>query len=271
MFGQFQPENVAFNAVEKPLIYENVTMGLHEGVPVWRDDKLGPVHGWDNIHWWGGYKDFHLPSAPGAFHAFHFHWRWGGAIKNTPEGKQKQFSQSGVPTNVLRNQRYYDLVGPLVDPKCWIQTIRFAIVKDHNYAIETTENFNDKFITTPVPDLIQDGAPIELWYSIQIHKSTILQQVLKVGKPLGGTLEVASLDGTVFIHGIFFAHESETIVPLKLPFGLKTPTELPFKIKPPEGRGSQTKEYSPDSEMKIVKERKFIRIAPFKSIGINKI
>jgi hypothetical protein len=40
---------------------------------------------WDNIHWWGGYKKFHIPSAPEAFHAAHLHWRWGLNLQEKPK------------------------------------------------------------------------------------------------------------------------------------------------------------------------------------------
>lgn len=258
-------ESVVFKAAEKPLIYEIGGVGLEKAMPFYDRKKT-----WDNIHWWGGYLDHHIPSAPGAFHAMHLHWRWGGAIKGNllkapPFGNAKQFTESGVPSAVLDDKRYKDFLGPLVHPKCWIQSIRFAIVKyDEKENNTTTKNFNDKFsdkVNNPTTHLkrINDGENLVLWYSVEIHKKMMLPAQEGYNLPSSPTTMAptpsvdpvpaksmtASLNGSVFIHGLFFAHEEES-------------TEGDI--------GSTTEEYIPSfsrTKDTILKERKFLRDVTF--------
>lgn len=259
-------ESVVFKAAEKPLIYEIGGVGLAKGMPFFTDETNVNRKAWDNIHWWGGYKNVHIPSAPGAFHAMHLHWRWGGAIKGNllkapPFGNDPQFIESGVPTKVLKDKRYNRFLGPLVHPNCWIQSVRFAIIKynkqeDNNI---TTKEFRDKFsakINNPATNLkqINDGESLVLWYSVELHRELILPEytVEDISLYPGNTRVkipketlTANLNGTVFIHGLFFAHEEENT----------------------EGDvGSRTEEYIPSrsrSKNIILKERKFIRDAKF--------
>jgi hypothetical protein len=257
-------EDAIFKAVEKPLIYEIAATGLVKGLPHFTENET-VYKTWDNIHWWGGYKKYHIPSAPGAFHAMHLHWRWGGAVKSVDYGKESQFIKSGVPSEVLKDERYKNLLGPLVHPDCWIQSIRFVVVKyneqDNN---TTTKNFNDKFsdkINSPTTSLnkINDGENVELWYSVELHKELILPAyknsytlpssptTMAPGKTITTDLPKkilsANLNGTVFIHGLFFAHEEEP------------KTGWLSKI------GSTTEEYFPKRKEQIEKERKFKRDA----------
>lgn len=257
-------EDAIFKAVEKPLIYEIGAVGLEKGLPHFTENK-NVYKTWDNIHWWGGYKNVHIPSAPGAFHAMHLHWRWGGAVKSADFGNESQFIKSGVPSKVLNDERYKGLLGPLVHPDCWIQTIRFAVVK-HNEKDEntTTKDFIDKFsdkVNYPNTYLkkINDGDKLELWYSVELNKELILPAyknsytmpssptTLAPGKTITTDLPekklTSNINGTVFIHGLFFAHEEEP------------KTGWLSKI------GSSTQEYFPKVKSTIAKERKFIRHA----------
>jgi len=259
LFSGLAAEQAVFKAAEKPLIYEITAGGLAKGMPIW-SDKKNNIKGWDNIHWWGGYKDFHIPSAPGAFHAMHLHWRWGGAVRktidpNSPEfGNDPQFINSGVPKQVQaemleRLDWRVNLIGPLVDPKAWAQTIRFAIVKKNNYSNESTEDFKIKFISGRKPVNIRQGASLELWYSVELNSEITLPetQITSFNRPgnlppgrklISEKKYKASLNGTVFIHGLFFAHEKE---------------EEKLTI------GSITEEYFPKRKDQIEKEQQFIR------------
>ncbi|WP_343606641.1 hypothetical protein [Fluviicola sp.] len=267
--GLYGPQEAVFKAAEKPLVYEIGGVGLAKGMPAFSDKDQKAYKTWDNIHWWGGYKKTHIPSAPGAFHALHLHWRWGGAVKKTSDpaspkyGNDSQFSSSGVPSEVLKDKRYKGLLGPLVHPDCWIQSIRFAVVKHTDKTTNTTtKEFRDKFadkIDTPSTNLkkIDQGDNILLWYSIEIHKKVTLPGYTTEDISLApGNTRVnipekeltGKLNGTVFIHGMFFAHEQEKTVKAKTFLGVKIETT-----------GSQTEEYFPNEKNTIIKEKKFIR------------
>jgi hypothetical protein len=132
---------------------------------------------WDNIHWWGGFKKTHIPSAPGAFHAAHIHWRWGLFIQQF--SSQKQFKGT-------------HLGGPLIDPNIRLQTMKFAIAKNTNTIIN--REFEKSFIKNQnLPQIVKDGTNICLWISLSANRDNT--------KPL--------FQGTFFIHGIFFAHDIE--------------------------------------------------------------
>jgi hypothetical protein len=258
-------EDAIFEAAEKPLIYEMAGIGLAKGTPFYMNED-GDFKTWDNIHWWGGYKNIHIPSAPGAFHALHLHWRWGGAAQGgilppyPKSGKESQFIKSGVPSKVLNDKRYLKFLGPLVDPKIWIQSIRFAIVKYNKIEDEstTTKDFGEKFknkIEQPTTNLkrIDNGEDLLLWYSIELHREVILPEYYDEDIALApGNMRVkiqeetfiTSLTGTVFIHGLFFAHEQE-------------PKDPPITV------GSTDEEYFPKKKTKIIKEMKFNRDAKF--------
>lgn len=222
---------------------------------------------WDNIHWWGGYKDTHIPSAPGAFHALHLHWRWGGAVKGgmlppTPDyGKEPQFVDSGIPLAIQKDKRYLNFLGPLVHPDCWIQSVRFAIVKHKENDNTTTKEFRDKFASKfNNPALIKDGKDIMLWYSVELNKELILPAYTTedISRPIGNTRVTvpekklsSSLNGTVFIHGLYFAHEKEpTLDPRHI-------IDSYFLI------GSRKEEYFPKGGSEITSEHKFLRDAKF--------
>ena len=250
-------EDAVFEAAEKPLIYEIGGIGLAKGTPFYTNED-GDFKTWDNIHWWGGYKDIHIPSAPGAFHALHLHWRWGGSVKKTSDpvspqyGNEPQFTKSGVPNEVLKDRRYYQFLGPLVHPNCWIQSVRFAIVKydkqeDNNI---TTKNFRDKFITNVNdPKMIKDGDNLILWYSVELHKKLVLPADIYDGIEIVPTKTFTSkLNGTVFIHGLFFAHEQEEVIIKESYFGKDVQTT-----------GSREEEYFPKKDKEIIREHKFLR------------
>lgn len=241
--GVLGAEQAVFKAVEKPLVYEIAAGGLERGLPFWKEAE-DDIKGWDNIHWWGGYKDYHIPSAPGAFHALHLHWRWGASVKKSrlgiPRyGNESQFINSGIPSELSKDPRYKGFLGPLVDPKIWSQTIRFVVLQKQNIIKDTEEGFFNTFIlkenkSEKKPKEIKEGEPLELWYSIELHKKLILtQDYILPEKEF-----TSKLSGTIFIQGLFFAHEKEE--------------ESMFT-------GSTTKEYFPVEESQVKKN--FIRHA----------
>src|SRR5688500_4130392 len=101
----------AFAAVEKPLVLEVATLGLHMGTDTYFENRT-----WDNVHWWGA-RGAGAPmiSAPGAFHAAHIHWRW-GAAGSSLRSSYPEIDGTGSPIQ----ERIQ------VDPNCWHQTIKVA-------------------------------------------------------------------------------------------------------------------------------------------------
>ncbi|HRP54037.1 MAG TPA: hypothetical protein PLI97_11100, partial [Fluviicola sp.] len=154
-----------------------------------------------------------------------------------------------------------------VKDKCWIQSVRFAIVQHNDKENNTTtKNFNDKFsdkINNPSTNLkqINNGDNLVLWYSVELYKELVLPAYKSSYTPPSSPTTIApsksieydvpaerftaNLNGTVFIHGMFFAHEQES-------------TEGDI--------GSTTEEYIPSgsrSKDVVIKGRKFLRDAKF--------
>ena len=234
-----------FYAAEKPVPWEVIGRGLIDGIPgnkltskiVGRSAHAIVRQGtgnevadndkstWDNIHMWSNYRlgPAYLkkqPSAPGAFHAFHCHWRWPDVVQHpdlvdrlkvflgnlTETGKasvgklaEEQFQ--GIPLNG-------HIGGPLLDPLIPTQTIHFAITMpkppkgkpqerwDAEHVV-TTEKFEELFFDTAAeqPRDISGGKRVLTWISIKATKSGSQ-------KPF---------TGTVFAHGIYFAHNVEML------------------------------------------------------------
>jgi hypothetical protein len=249
-----------FTATEKPVVLEvtapGLVMGYHDSsrLPLDRLDPLYKVECWDNVHWWGlrfttgivGARpqlgqSFALgqgpvvtyPSAPGAFHAAHIHWRW-GALLGILGGELARYTSGLVDTGP-----HFTPGTPLVDPRIRWQTIRVAVTKNdrrfdptHARLVDLTKmNWEWLFDinNSPAPQRISSGDDIVLWYSAQVHG--------QIGPPRQG-LKTSLDSGTVFLHGIFFAHDPE----------IETVAV-----------GSTSAEYFERSESEIVSERKWLR------------
>lgn len=262
-----------FDVAEKPLVKEIAAYGLIQGRNTVRKatPTKGAVRSWDNLHWWAGYGYVNIPSAPGAANAIHLHWRWGKAGKHTPFGDLPQFKAftavdpkvAGVPVPVSIE------VPGLVNPSNWIQTVRFAVAlydpntdpalveKDPSKRSDTgalcRPNFFDLFTATPA-QTIEAGANIVLWYSVEVLASSTATAVWdeppskdQPAKSRSKDVTVtAKLDGTVFIHGLYFAHNSEK--------------ELAGMFGSPRwGVGPREPEYFPDGRRKIATQRTWAR------------
>ncbi len=204
----------AFEAVEKPLVLEVATTGLAKGFSVFSMAGRGRIC-WDNVHWWGVRGTGTYISAPGAFHAAHIHWRWGAAGSNL-RGSIPEIDTSGVPAPAQANPQAGGIRGALVDPDAWIQTIRVAIVRNEpsldptrpNVSLESLcrEQWSTLFTTLPRrPQDIFAGDDLVFWYSSEVHRSTAIPAY--GGMP--ATTYTAGQRGSVFVHGLFFAHEPE--------------------------------------------------------------
>lgn len=212
----------AFKAMEKPLVLEICTTGIKDSTNVF--DSANKNYGWDNIHWWGSRGTGNpIISAIGAFHCFHLHWNWNYAAQALLPGAPQFEGING---------------GPMVDPLLPIQTVQFAIAKYSkskdpelvDLTLLSKEKFSDLFNSpnSPTPQNINlpnpagfEGNNIVLWYSIEAQ------------------IPEGFKEGTVFIHGIFFAHENE---PLYHPF-----------------TGSMTEEYKPNSKAQVLQNKQWDR------------
>lgn len=207
----------AFAAVEKPLVLEVTAPGLLKGVsdggdlPAYDRTPEGQALCWDNVHWWGvrqlgGRPSGTQISAPGAFHAAHIHWRWGGVLQYAPTGLAAGLLQLDPGMPFLRPAT------PLVDPGIFMQTIRVAVTKNGQRfdpaltpLADLSKRYWEPLFETrnyPPPELIQDGADIVLWYSAEVHRQVTIPS-------MSSSPFLAALSGTVFVHGIFFAHDAE--------------------------------------------------------------
>lgn len=194
----------AFAAVEKQLILEVAAPGQRLGL-----SKQGSVTCWDNIHWWGNRGSGPMISAPGAFHAAHMHWRWGSAGSSIPHGRAAfPGDTSGRPSGLTGVGTGGSL---LVDPRIWVQSIDVAVAKDdpsrdpEGYGVIreslSKEDWKTLFTSRAAAD-ISAGANIVCWYSVEVQFPRSSSQLPQLSVP-------QQLEGTVFVHGIFFAHNAE--------------------------------------------------------------
>lgn len=189
-----------FAAGEKPLQYEVVGRGLEYGAAY---SPSGAPWSWDNIHQWpaAGNPPWpaaqQLPDTPGAFDACHTHWRW-GAVAADPSGWA---AKAGILAGAGPQFQGYNYGwstargGPLVDHRVHNQSITFAIARDRADADAdvSTENFADLFSGSPQD--IRAGDELIQWFSIELFR--------RPDDMLG------PWEGTVFIHGLYFAHSLE--------------------------------------------------------------
>ena len=183
-----------FDRVEKPIHYEILSEGLD-----WGEQSY-----WDNIHQWPAGEG--LPATPGAAHAAHTHWRWGGAASRwlpiAAPGGGPAFSGIRGPAT------------PQIDPRIPFQRLRFAVAQfvPGKYSDDprawasaangSTRQFEQLFYLNrekPAELRPDRGSALVTWISLDAYR------------PLG--LAGEPWEGTFFPKGIFFTHD---LVPLKL-------------------------------------------------------
>ena len=184
---------IAFYAAEKSVVREVTAPGLVRGdssgrLPGSQDDIVC----WDNVHWWGADSPGKpMISSPGAFHAAHIHWRWGELLKSW-------LARAGA------SWRRFQPGNALLDPRVPLQTLLLAVTKFRrgqdpahaspaNLSMEKWDDLFHNKSNSPQPEKIQDGGNLVLWYSTEVHRHQTLMPPA----------------GTVFLHGIFFAHDGE--------------------------------------------------------------
>ncbi len=203
--GDMGVANVVFRAAEKPLVAEILTEGLINNIK---------KSVWDNIHWWGAGKSWAPGSTPGSFHAIHIHWRWGKELQNKED--LDVFNPLAPAKKGAEQFKGKGYEGELTDPEFFKQTLDIAVAvnndsftsdtsdpKKYIYNYQLFKNQNEVFgklfkdIHT-APQNISDGGDIILFYSATIKLSDS-KSYSKTG----------ILDGSFFVHGLFFAHEPE--------------------------------------------------------------
>jgi hypothetical protein len=207
-----------FDAVEKPVLYELVGTYVNEG-------EVNDT--WDNLHWWGTAE---APSAPGAFHAIHSHYRW-TQLNTYPTAAEaelldvanalvgtKQKLHYGAPQlrSLVRKFAANGLSGPLIDPKIPNQTISLALALNggdldnelmgSDQPFETAKATVNSIATTS--KLGNRGRDIVYWLSCKAVRS---------GKGF--------FKGTLLVNGFYFAHDEEQPFSLFRPANLFAPTQ----------------------------------------------
>jgi len=213
--GLMPPAQVAvFAAAEKPLLYELATDVVINGLSAFKEgDQIRRT--WDNFHLWAAGGNVH-PSAPGAFHAIHMHWRWGIELQTRPSTKDPLGTTKTVLATPFRGYPQFEGESPfgiLTDKRVRDQTIRIAAIKNYKIPDDPGEQTNEDFqaffksirkdklpIATNKNLGTEGGEDYIAYYSAEIfnNKKTI---AMENGK--------RPLKGAVFIHGIYFAHENE--------------------------------------------------------------
>jgi hypothetical protein len=223
-----------FDGVEKPVLHEVTTYGLKrgmpgEGTPPFEEEEWST---WDNLHWWANVRigsDYlkQHPSTPGAFHALHMHWRWPYFISYPTDlqsarilvGGQLALGIGTDPTKHFSSPMFKGIPlqggtgGPLLDPGIPVQTIQFAITetkppkgKDASLwdadACPSTPVFEDLFYeggekTAEKPRDISHGCELITWLSVTVHNED----------EHGARKQ--PFEGTVLMHGCYFAHNPE--------------------------------------------------------------
>jgi hypothetical protein len=180
------PGTMVFSSAEKPLKHEISAPGLSWGRDFYglaTEPKGTTRYTWHNIHWWGGYKQYHQLSAPGAFHAAHLHWKWGDYVQEW----------AVYPWHIGEKQfRGGTIGGALLDPNIRRQTINIYVLKKEDRFILDSDALASAAARRKEPFGIADGSDIECWYSATAERITEFFN-----------------RGTFFIHGLFFAHDPE--------------------------------------------------------------
>ena len=223
----------AFIAAEKPLVLEVTSPGLGGGMPAFdaaaANGSPARVRAWDNVHWWGARGPGQpLVSTPGAFHCAHLHWRWGAAAKAMPATFSSTFDPESYPRGMTLPKDVRSMWGPLVDPAIFVQNIRLAVVKNHarldpDRGAAAADMSTDEWARAfeqGAPEDIGDGADLVLWFSVEVVH--VLDAPGDGSSPYGDYKPEAG--GSVFIHGVFFAHDAEqrgllvgTTAPIHIP------------------------------------------------------
>ena len=218
------PGVLAFAAAEKPLLYEVVGLGVKGDKSYLNQVATGD---WDNIHHWNGaFKDAQalkdayaaggkMPPSPGMPYAAHQHWRWSAVALDGAPGFPggKQFGGVGGAG------------GPLIDPNIPNQTLMFAVTTELDGAglffgylkalkdgslVGSFDMPLETFFQRPGSDphsIWKGEDALTTWVDITA-RAPYLDDPAPYSKAVS-----AAFEGTLFAHGLFFAHESLDVMP----------------------------------------------------------
>jgi hypothetical protein len=206
LFKGGNPQSVEhlFAALEKPLKYEIASWGLVGGRA---PGNVSNLDTWDNVHIWPARRRERVLlepgspiSTPGAFHAFHCHWRW-GAVSGDPSARDDLVRAAGEPQ--FRGVGWSKSAGgALVDGAIAKQNLQFAVTRNdiEGWKMErnpSEKEFNSLFKTgRKDPDNVSDGADLVFWLSFEVFRDEA-----NLGEEWGGTL---------FVNGFYFGHNKDT-------------------------------------------------------------
>lgn len=202
---------VSFEAAEKPVLHEAAGHFVDQGMAGQSPTTGEKANTWDNLHWWGTDTP---PSAPGAFHAVHSHFRWtqANAYPDADEGnfqsvlndyigtREKLYLGASQFTSLVEEFASQGLSGPLIDPNIPKQTICFAIARNGGALDEELKTSNGTFDKLKlVPEEIAStgkmsnaGDEIVYWLSCKAERT-----------------KEGSFKGTLLVNGFYFAHDEE--------------------------------------------------------------
>jgi hypothetical protein len=226
--ARMKPGALFFSRAEKPLIYEIAGKGVVRGA----------VSQWDNIHQWPStldpsadpkqaFRAINLPPTPGLPHGFHTHWRWGRTA--TIGG----IALKGGPQYAGPRGAGF----PLIDPAVPDQTVEFAIIQP-TYDPSREEIVLDRIDKDPVmylfddfhkiwenhsykPAMVLPSGDLVTWISITAshpdrERSAPSYKPNPSKDPKADKHLLEEWKGTLFSHGLFFAHEDVDVLPTSL-------------------------------------------------------
>ncbi|HYI93279.1 MAG TPA: hypothetical protein VEX68_07030 [Bryobacteraceae bacterium] len=220
----------SFVAAEKPVLYEIIGTYVKEG-------KVTDT--WDNLHWWGTQE---IPSAPGAFHAVHSHYRW-TQLNTYPTADEAELLDVANALAGTRQKLHYgapqlrslvkkfagsNLSGPLIDPDIPNQTIALALALNDGELDRKLKASDEPFekVSTAAQEIAtvsrsgNSGKDIVYWLSCEAVRA-----------------QKDVFQGTLLINGFYFAHDEEKPFSLFRPANLFAPTQgvglqKPLRKKP---------------------------------------
>jgi hypothetical protein len=200
-----------FAAGEKPLQYELLGKALVHGKPF---VGTSPAT-WDNVHQWP-LSNAPLPSTPGAFHCCHTHWRWGAVAGALPNFFTKNLLKAGGQPQFKGLRWSSSQGGPLLDSRLPDQSITLAVTNDVGPARAASADssvapFSSQFTGTPQP--ISAGANLIQWFCIEVFRDA--QDTADTWR------------GSVFVHGLYFAHSTEPTSLQSVLINLRDPLQNP--------------------------------------------
>jgi hypothetical protein len=221
--------NTVFDRAEKPVLYEVVGRGVTRSAGA----------DWDNVHMWMAKDLRSLPPTPGLPLGMHTHWRW---ASNFYDGT---LLVDGGP----QFGGIYGGGSAIVDPKLPDQSIEFALTLDVPFQFSVRRDidkdpdaaFNDFSSILAkhrsVPDECGDefkhkyrNDVLIFWNVLTAYSSDFDKASPAVKKGGGAGAIMDAFEGRLFVHGLFCAHDSGSVLGT-LPLNAYDPQYEPMPSK----------------------------------------